>query len=90
MPKQINSKNTPETYDACDLLEAHSSAKSHLSWVNSLVSTVIQNNKSGKTYHNQELLSIAQYLSEVFADEHDLQREAYQAEWEGNKKAVSL
>ena len=90
MPAQINSNNTPETYTVIDMVDAHSSAKSHLSWVNSLVSTVIQNNKSGKTYHNQELLSIAQYLSEVFADEHNLQREAYQAEWEANKKAVIL
>ena len=90
MSNQINSNNTPETYDAGDMVDAHLSAKSHLSWVNALVSTVIQNNKSGKTYHNQELLGIAQYLSEVFADEHDLQREAYQAEWEANKKVVTL
>ena len=85
-----NAQNTPKNYDAGDLLDAHSSAKSHLSWISSLVSTVIQNNTSGKTYHNQELLSIAQYLSEVFANEHDLQREAYQAELDANKKAVTL
>ena len=28
--------------------------------------------------------------SEVFANEHDLQREAYQAELDANKKAVTL
>lgn len=90
MPNQNKSQNTHRNYDAGDLLDAHSSAKSHLSWVSSLVSTVIQNNTSGKTYHNQELLSIAQYLSEVFANEHDLQREAYQAELDAHKKAVTL
>ena len=90
MSTQNKPQNTHKNYDAGDLLDAHSSAKSHLSWISSLVSTVIQNNTSGKTYHNQELLSIAQYLSEVFADEHNLQREAYQAEWEANKKAVIL
>ena len=90
MPNQNKLENTHKNYDASDLLDAHSSAKSHLSWVSSLVSTVIQNNTSGKTYHNQELLSIAQYLSEVFANEHDLQREAYQAELDAHKKAVTL
>ena len=43
-----------------------------------------------KTYHNQELLDVAQYLSDTFADEHDLQREAYQKELNTNKKAVTL
>jgi len=90
MPNQNKPQNTHKNYDVGDLLDAHSSAKSHLSWVSSLVSTVIQNNTSGKTYHNQELLSIAQYLSEVFANEHDLQREAYQSELDAHKKAVTL
>lgn len=90
MSTQNKPQNTHKNYDAGDLLDAHSSAKSHLSWVSSLVSTVIQNNTSGKTYHNQELLSIAQYLSEVFANEHDLQREACQAELDAHKKAVTL
>ena len=90
MPNQTQSNNTPETYDASDLLDAHSLAKSHLSWVNAIVSTVIGNNKTGKTYHNKELLEIAQYLSDVFADDHDLQCEAHSKELQANKKAVSL
>ncbi|MDV2440215.1 hypothetical protein QR665_12155 [Acinetobacter gerneri] len=86
----IQLKNKIQNYDAADLGEVHSLAKQHLSWVNSLVSTVIQNNKTGKTYHNEELLNIAQYLSDVFADEHNLQREKYHAEYDVNKKAVTL
>lgn len=82
--------NDAQTYNAGDLIDAHSLAKSHLTWVNALVSTVIQNNKTGKTYHNEELLDIAQYLSDVFADDHDLQREAYSKELQANKKAVTL
>jgi hypothetical protein len=85
-----NQHHTPTTYNAGDLVDAHSLAKSHLSWVNALVSTVIQNNRTGKTYHNEELLDIAQYLSDVFADDHDLQREAYNDEIQANEKAVTL
>lgn len=85
-----NQHDTPTTYKAGDLVDAHSLAKSHLSWVNALVSTVIQNNRTGKTYHNEELLDIAQYLSDVFANDHDLQRETYNEKIEANKKAVTL
>ncbi|RYL27746.1 hypothetical protein [Acinetobacter piscicola] len=90
MTKRNELNNAPQAYDAGDMVDAHTLAKSHLSWVNALVSTVIQNNKMGKTYHNQELLDVAQYLSDTFADEHDLQREAYQKELNTNKKAVTL
>ncbi|AWL29219.1 hypothetical protein DJ533_11900 [Acinetobacter defluvii] len=85
-----DTNNALQTYDAGELVDAHTLAKSHLSWVNALVSTVIQNNKTGKTFFNQELLDVAQYLSDTFADEHDLQREAYQKEVDSNKKAVTL
>ena len=46
--------------------------------------------KTDKTFHNKELLEVAQYLSESFANDHDLQCEGYQAEWDANKKAVTL
>ena len=85
-----DTNNAPQTYDAGELVDAHTLAKSHLSWVNALVSTVIQNNKTGETFFNQELLDVAQYLSDTFADEPDLQREAYQEELNTNKKAVTL
>ena len=85
-----DTNNAQQVYDAGDLIDAHTLAKDHLSWVNALVSTVIQNNKTGKTFFNQELLDVAQYLSDTFADEHDLQREAYQKKVDANKKAVIL
>lgn len=90
MTKRNELNNAPQIYGAGELVDAHTLAKSHLSWVNALVSTVIQNNKTGKTYYNQELLDVAQYLSDMFADEHDLQREAYQEKLNTNKKAVTL
>lgn len=90
MTKRNELNNAPQIYGAGDMVDAHTLAKSHLSWVNALVSTVIQNNKTGKTFFNQELLDVAQYLSDTFADEHDLQREAYQEELNTNKKAVTL
>lgn len=90
MTKRNELNNAPQVYGAGDMVEAHTLAKSHLSWVNALVSSVIQNNKTGKTYHNQELLEVAQYLSDMFSNEHDLQREAYQEELNTNKKAVTL
>lgn len=85
-----NAQNTPKNYDAGDMADVHLLAKQHLSWVSALVSTVIRNNKTDKTFHNKELLEVAQYLSESFANDHDLQCEGYQAEWDANKKVVIL
>ena len=90
MSNSNNAQNTSKNYDACDMADVHLLAKQHLSWVSALVSTVIRNNKTDKTFHNKELLEVAQYLSESFANDHDLQCEGYQAEWDANKKAVIL
>ena len=90
MSTQNKPQNTPKNYDAGDMADVHLLAKQHLSWVSALVSTVIRNNKTDKTFHNKELLEVAQYLSESFANDHDLQCEGYQAERDANKKAVTL
>ena len=90
MSTQNKPQNTHKNYDAGDMADVHLLAKQHLSWVSALVSTVIRNNKTDKTFHNKELLEVAQYLSESFANDHDLQCEGYQAEWDANKKAVIL
>lgn len=73
-------QNTPKAYDAQELEDAHALAQRHLSWVNTLIQTVQSNIKHGNTYRNKELLEIAQYLSEMFANDHDLSREAYKKE----------
>lgn len=83
MPNQ--NQNTPKAYDAGDLHDAHNLAREQLNWVTALIQTVQSNIKDGKTYHNEELLEIAQYLSEMFANDHDLQQEAYKKEWEQAK-----
>ena len=90
MSNSNNAQNTSKNYDAGDMADVHLLAKQHLSWVSALVSTVIRNNKTDKTFHNKELLEVAQYLSESFANDHDSQCEGYQAEWDANKKAVIL
>lgn len=90
MSTKNNAQKESKSYDAADMVDAYSLASEQLSWVGALISTVIGNNKTGKTVHNKELLEIAQHLSDTFANDHDLQREAYQAELDANKKAVTL
>ena len=69
-----------KSYDAGDLLDAHALAKSQLSWIGALVSTVKQNRELGKEWHNAELLEITQYLCEMFANDHDVSCAAYEQE----------
>lgn len=69
-------------YDAGDLLDAHALAQSQLSWIGALVSTVKQNQELGKEWHNTELLEIAQYLSGLFAEDHQVKSKKYESELE--------
>lgn len=78
-------KEQVNSYDAGDLMDAHALAQCQLSWVASLIRQVIKNNKTGEASCNTELLEIAQYLSEMHANDHDVNREAYENEWKGLK-----
>lgn len=68
-------------YDAGDMADAHALAQSHIKWLVAIISTVKQNIECDKTFHNQELLEIAQYLSELFTEDHQVKSEKYDAEY---------
>ena len=103
MPKQINSNNTPKTYDASDLNDAYSLAECDLKWMSTAIGHVKEEikrihalAKDGEVisqYHLSGLithLDMYEYLVDNRHDYHADQAEAYKAEWEANKKAVSL
>ncbi|WP_151832983.1 hypothetical protein [Acinetobacter ursingii] len=80
MNSMVQMHKQVKLYDAGDLADAHALAQSQLSWIASLVSTVKANVESNKTYHNLELLEIAQYLAESFKDEHADKAHSYESE----------
>ena len=103
MPNQINSNNTPKTYDAGDVTDAHSLAESDMQWMSTALTHV---NKKIKRIHdlakNGEILSqhhfselithldMYEYLADARLHYHAKEAKAHEDEWEANKKAVSL
>ena len=102
MPK-INSKNTPETYDAGDVADAHSLAECDMQWMSTAIGHVKEEikrihalAKDGEVisqYHFSELithLDMYEYLADDRRHHHAKEAKAYEVEWKANKKAVSL
>lgn len=102
MPK-INSNNTPKTYDADDMADLASLAECDMRWMSTAITHVrkeikrihalAENGEIIYQYHFSELithLDMYEYLADSRRDSHAKEAEAYQAEWEDNKKAVSL
>ena len=101
MPKQntsLENQNTPKTYDASDLLDAHSLAHADLNWMHTAIYHVrkevqrIHNlAEQGEVitqYHLSELiehLHMYEYLADNRMSHHEREAEAYQEEWQGNQ-----
>lgn len=103
MPAQINSKNTPKTYDASDLNDAYSLAECDMQWMSAAIGHVKEEikrihalAKDGEVisqYHFSELithLDMYEYLADDRRHHHAKEAKAYEVEWEANKKAVSV
>lgn len=103
MPNQINSKNTPETYNAGDLNWAHEVAQEDLKWMSTAIRHVkeeikkihalAKNGEVISQYHFFELithLDMYEYLADDRRHYHAKEAEAYKVEREANKKAVTL
>lgn len=103
MPNQINSKNTPETYNAGDLNDAYSLAECDLQWMSTAIGHVkeeikkihalVKDGEVISQYHFSELithLDMYEYLADDRRHYHAKVAKAYEAEWEANKKAVTL
>ncbi|HBM2653406.1 TPA: hypothetical protein LUY02_004752 [Enterobacter hormaechei subsp. hoffmannii] len=97
MPKQntpLENKNTPKTYDSCDLLDAHELAQSDLSWMHTAIFHIrkevqrIHNlSKQGEIitqYHLSEMiehLHMYEYLAENRMSHHQGRAAVYEKEW---------
>ena len=103
MPNQINSNNTPKTYDAGDLNDAYALAECDMQWMSTAITHVkkeikrihalAENGEVISQYHFSELithLDMYEYLADDRRHHHAKEAEAYNTEWEANKKAVSL
>lgn len=103
MPNQINSNNTPETYNAGDLTDAYSLAECDLQWmstaitdarirVKKLKAELTELNASAEYYFYglEQVLEMYEYLADDRRHYHAKEAEAYKVKWEANKKAVTL
>lgn len=93
MPTQINSKNTPKTYDAGDLNDAYSLAECDMQWMSTAISHVrkeirrlnklAEDGEEVTQYHFSELithLDMYEYIADDRQRYHADQAEAYEAE----------
>lgn len=103
MPNQINSKNTPKTYDAGDMHDLASLAECDMDWMSTAIAHVrkeikrihglAQNGEIISQYHFSELivhLDMYEYLADDRRHHHAEEAERYSKEWEADKKAVAL
>lgn len=103
MPNQINSKNMTETYDAGDLEDAYSLARSDMQWMQTAIRHVkkeiigMQNLAESGTpihrYYFSELithLEMYEYIADERHNHHDNEAEAYKAEWKKAKACAAL
>ena len=95
MSNQINSNNTPKTYDAGDLVDVYSCAESDMQWMNTAISHIrkevkrlnklAENGKEITQYHFTDLIhhiDMYEYISEERHAHHAEQAERYSKEWE--------
>ena len=103
MPNQINSENTPKTYNAGDMLDAYSLAESDLKWMTHALGDLLKKFtelevRLGKEQHVPDFyfnelktfIHMYEYLADNRLNHHEKEAAAYLEEYEANKKAVAL
>ena len=100
MSNQINSTNTPEKYDAGDMVDAYSLAECDMQWMSVAITDIRKRLKEIKSelgnnnvlgfYDLEHVVDMYQYIAENRLHHYSDEAEAYQAEWEADKKAVTL
>jgi|SRR5690606_3766027 len=102
MPTQINSKNTPQTYDAGDMLDAYCTGQNDVKWLSMGIDHLkeefyktrafIQDQyKVSDAYFEKmaEFLDMYQYLADDRLQQQDRYVEKFKEEWEADKKVVT-
>lgn len=100
MPNQINSNNTPKTYDAGDLVDAYSLAECDMQWMSVAITDIKKRLKEIKRefgnrsvvgfYDLEHVVDMYQYIAEKRLSHYSYKTETYQTECNANKKAVTL
>lgn len=100
MPNSNHSKNTPNTYDSGDMADAYLLAENDMQWMSVALADIKKRLKDLKTelrvehvrglFAFEHVLDMYEYLAEERLSSHSSMAEKYQAEWEEDKKAVTL
>ncbi|AYO55270.1 hypothetical protein [Acinetobacter wuhouensis] len=99
MPNQINSNNTPKTYDAMDLNDAYSLAECDMRWMSVAITDIKKRIKELEKnlgilatgfYDLKHVIDLYQYVAENRLQHYEEEAETYQTEYNANKKAVTL
>lgn len=100
MPNSNHSKNTSNTYDSGDMADAYLLAENDMQWMSVALADIKKRLKDLKTelrvehvrglFAFEHVLDMYEYLAEERLSSHSSMAEKYQAEWEEDKKAVTL
>lgn len=94
-----NSQSMPKTYDAGEIADAYSLAESDMQWMSVAIKDIRKRLKEIKSelgnnnvlgfYDLEHVVDMYQYIAENRLHHYSDEAEAYQAEWEADKKAVT-
>ena len=99
MSTQNKPQNTPETYTTGDMLDAYSLAECDMQWMSVAITDIKKRIKELKNdlginatgfYALEHVVDMYQYIAECRLHHYSDEVEAYQAELDANKKAVTL
>ena len=99
MSTQNKPQNTPETYTTGDMLDAYSLAECDMQWMSVAITDIKKRIKELKNdlginatgfYALEHVVDMYQYIAENRLHHYSGEVEAYQAELDANKKAVTL
>jgi len=99
MSTQNKPQNMPETYTTVDMLDAYSLAECDMQWMSVAITDIKKRIKELKNdlginatgfYALEHVVDMYQYIAENRLHHYSGEAEAYQAELDANKKAVTL
>ena len=99
MSTQNKPQNTPETYTTVDMLDAYSLAECDMQWMSVAITDIKKRIKELKNdlginatgfYALEHVVDMYQYIAENRLSHYSNETEAYEAEWDADKKAVTL
>ena len=99
MSTQNKPQNTPKTYTTGDMLDAYSLAECDMQWMSVAITDIKKRIKELKNdlginatgfYALEHVVDMYQYIAECRLHHYSGEAEAYQAEWDADKKAVIL